>query len=128
MSLETVKVFATVIFGRPVPDRTVDAAAATRHHGSPPCSSATSQQYFSLGTNQPLATSQQYSSIRTNQHQPSATSQPNRLHGSITQSTAALIAAPLLPSFLFGLVAWHITPLLLRRSHLEQASYLSYLV
>lgn len=34
MSLETVKVFATVIFGRPVPDRTVDAAAATRHHGS----------------------------------------------------------------------------------------------
>jgi hypothetical protein len=35
--------------------------------------SATSQQYFSLTTNQPLATSQQYSSLRTNQHQPSAT-------------------------------------------------------
>jgi hypothetical protein len=47
-----------------------------------PCSlglSATSQQYFSLTTNQPLATSQQYFSLRTNQHQPSATSQPNRL-------------------------------------------------
>jgi hypothetical protein len=29
--------------------------------------------------NQPPATSQQYSSLRTNQHQPSATSQPNRL-------------------------------------------------
>jgi hypothetical protein len=40
--------------------------------------SATSQQYFSLRTNQPPATSQQYSSLRTNQHQPSATSQPNR--------------------------------------------------
>jgi hypothetical protein len=50
---------------------------------SPPlCSlglSATSQQYFSLRTNQSPATSQQYSSLRTNQHQPSATSQPNRL-------------------------------------------------
>jgi hypothetical protein len=32
--------------------------------------SATSQQYFSLTTNQPPATSQQYSSLRTNQHQP----------------------------------------------------------
>jgi hypothetical protein len=41
--------------------------------------SATSQQYFSLTTNQPPATSQQYFSLRTNQHQPSATSQPNRL-------------------------------------------------
>jgi hypothetical protein len=40
--------------------------------------SATSQQYLSLRTNQPLATSQQYSFLRTNQHQPSATSQPNR--------------------------------------------------
>jgi hypothetical protein len=47
-----------------------------------PCSlglSATSQQYFSLRPNQPPATSQQYYSLRTNQHQPSATSQPNRL-------------------------------------------------
>jgi hypothetical protein len=34
---------------------------------------------LSLTTNQPPATSQQYSSLRTNQHQPSATSQPNRL-------------------------------------------------
>jgi hypothetical protein len=41
--------------------------------------SATSQQYFSLTTNQPPATSQQYFSLRTNQHQPSATSQTNRL-------------------------------------------------
>jgi hypothetical protein len=52
-------------------------------HWSPPCSlglSATSQQYFSLRTNQPPATSHQYSSLRTNQHQLSATSQPNRLH------------------------------------------------
>jgi hypothetical protein len=40
-----------------------------------PCSfglSATSQQYFSLKTNQPPATSQQYFSLRTNQHQPPA--------------------------------------------------------
>jgi hypothetical protein len=46
-----------------------------------PCSlglSATSQQYFSLRTNQQPATSQQYFSLRTNQHQPSATSQTNR--------------------------------------------------
>jgi transposase InsO family protein len=40
--------------------------------------SATSQQYFSLTTNQPPATSQQYFSLRTNQHQPSATNQMNR--------------------------------------------------
>jgi uncharacterized lipoprotein YmbA len=54
-----------------------------------PCSfglSATSQQYFSLRTNQPPATSQQYFSLRTNQHQPSATSQTNRL------SEASLLA------------------------------------
>jgi hypothetical protein len=42
-------------------------------------SSLFGQQYFSLRKNQPPATSQQYSSLRTNQHQPSATSQPNRL-------------------------------------------------
>jgi hypothetical protein len=41
--------------------------------------SATSQQYFSLTTNQPPATNQQYFSLRTNQHRPSATSQTNRL-------------------------------------------------
>jgi hypothetical protein len=41
--------------------------------------SATSQQYFSLRTNQPPAISQQYFSLRTNQHQPTATSQTNRL-------------------------------------------------
>jgi hypothetical protein len=41
--------------------------------------SATSQQYFSLRTNQPPATSQQYFSLRINQHQPSATSRTNRL-------------------------------------------------
>jgi hypothetical protein len=35
---------------------------------------ATSQQYFSLRTNQPSATRQQYFSLRTNQHRPSATS------------------------------------------------------
>jgi hypothetical protein len=47
-----------------------------------PCSlglSATSQQYFSLTTDQPPATSQQYFSLGTNQHQPSVTSQKNRL-------------------------------------------------
>jgi hypothetical protein len=38
------------------------------------------QPYFSLRTNQPLATNQQYFSLRTNQHQPSATSQTNRLY------------------------------------------------
>jgi hypothetical protein len=51
------------------------AAAACRPIGPRPCSfglSATSQQYFSLRTNQPPATSQQYFSLRTNQHQPSA--------------------------------------------------------
>jgi hypothetical protein len=56
--------------------------------GLAPCSfglSATSQQYFSLRTNQPPTTSQQYFSLRTNQHQPSATSQPNRLWISRTQ-------------------------------------------
>jgi hypothetical protein len=46
--------------------------------------SATSQQYFSLRTNQPPATSQQYFSLRTNQHQPSTTSQTNRLHLDVT--------------------------------------------
>jgi hypothetical protein len=45
---------------------------------------ATSNQYFSLRTNQPPATSQQYFSLRTNQHQASATSQPNRLPSSIS--------------------------------------------
>jgi hypothetical protein len=66
-----------------------------KRRGQQPCSlslSATSQQYFSLRTNQPQETSQQYFSLRTNQHQtsqqyfslrtnqhqPSATSQPNR--------------------------------------------------
>jgi hypothetical protein len=56
------------------------AHEATR--GQTSCSlglSATSQQYFSLTTNQPPATSQQYFSLRTNQHQPPATSQTNRL-------------------------------------------------
>jgi hypothetical protein len=45
-----------------------------------PCSfglSDTSQQYFSLRTNQPSPTSQQYISLRTNQHQSSATSRTN---------------------------------------------------
>jgi hypothetical protein len=49
-----------------------------------PCSfglSATSQQYFSLTTNQPPAISQQYFSLRSNQHQPSATSQMNGYWG-----------------------------------------------
>jgi hypothetical protein len=37
------------------------------------------QPHFSPATNQPPATSQQYFSLRTNQHQLPATSQPNRL-------------------------------------------------
>jgi hypothetical protein len=53
--------------------------------------SATSQQYFSLRTNQPPATSQQYSSLRTNQHQPSATSQSNRLGMAIAALGAWLV-------------------------------------
>jgi ATP adenylyltransferase/5',5'''-P-1,P-4-tetraphosphate phosphorylase II len=60
---------------------TIVAVVANDGSRLAPCSlglSATSQQYFSLTTNQPPATSQQYSSLRTNQHQPSATSQPNR--------------------------------------------------
>jgi hypothetical protein len=64
-----------------------------------PCSlglSATSQQYFSLRTNQPPATSQQYFSLTTNQHQPSATSQPNRL---IIATVVHLVKANLLLFF-----------------------------
>jgi hypothetical protein len=67
-----------------------------------PCSlglSATSQQYFSLRTNQPSATSQQYFSLRTNQQQPSATSQTNRLqmgegNANITYELGRLHLAP----------------------------------
>jgi hypothetical protein len=58
-----------------------------------PCSfvlSATSQQYFSLRTNQPLAISQQYFSLRTNQHQPSATSRTNRLYVYIGVTTTKI--------------------------------------
>jgi hypothetical protein len=51
---------------------------------------ATSQQYFSLRTNQPPAISQQYFSLRTNRHQPSATSQTNRL--SILGFASCLVA------------------------------------
>jgi hypothetical protein len=39
--------------------------------------SATSQQYFSLRTNQPPTITQQYFSLRTYQHQPSTTGQTN---------------------------------------------------
>jgi hypothetical protein len=71
----------------PVPWWLMDETAESNHHRRAhpqlaPCSfglSATSQQYFSLRTNQPLATSQQYFSLRTNQHQPSDTSRTNRL-------------------------------------------------
>jgi hypothetical protein len=62
------------------PPTTRGTRRSTAHR--PPCSlglSATSQQYFSLRTNQPAATSQQYFSLRTNQHQPSTTSHLNRL-------------------------------------------------
>jgi hypothetical protein len=58
---------------------TEDAKLIDRHSTLSLGLSTTSQQYFFLRTNQPPATSQQYSSLRTNQHQPSATSQPNRL-------------------------------------------------
>jgi hypothetical protein len=57
-------------------------------HKHTPCSlglSATSQQYFSLRTNQPPATSQQCFSLTTNQHQSSATSQTNRLTISVLE-------------------------------------------
>jgi hypothetical protein len=57
---------------------------------SDPCSlglSATSQQYLSLRINQPPATSQQYFSLRTNQHQPSSTSQTNRLRATEEKSS-----------------------------------------
>jgi hypothetical protein len=56
--------------------------------------SATSQQYFSLRTNQPPATSQQYFSLRTNQHQPSATSQTNRLLAYMIISFQSIISCP----------------------------------
>jgi hypothetical protein len=58
------------------------AACAAGLVSSTACSlglSATSQQYFSLRTNQPPTISRQYFSLRTNQHQPSATSQTNSL-------------------------------------------------
>jgi hypothetical protein len=63
---------------------------------STPCSlglSATSQQYFSLRTNQPPAISQQYFSLRTNQHQPSATSQTYRLRFNVTDIVSLQISA-----------------------------------
>jgi hypothetical protein len=56
--------------------------------------SATSQQYFSLRTNQPPAASQQYFSLRTNQHQPSATSQTNRLWLLVSQWTGGAVPLP----------------------------------
>jgi hypothetical protein len=65
---------------------------ATTSSTASPCSfelSATSQQYFSLRTNQPPATSQHYFSLRTNQHQPSATSQTNRLLGELEREMPA---------------------------------------
>jgi hypothetical protein len=57
--------------------------------------STTSQQYFSLRTNQPLAINQQYFSLRTNQHQPSATSQTNRLdqYSDMVQMAATELAS-----------------------------------
>jgi hypothetical protein len=66
-------------------------AQRTGLHRKTPCSfglSVTSQQYFSLRTNQPPAISQQYFSLTTNQHQPSATSQTNRSspHGNLIWS------------------------------------------
>jgi hypothetical protein len=54
--------------------------------------SATSQQYFSLRTNQPTATSQQYYFLRTNQHQPSAASQPNKLIASCKSGMVQLVS------------------------------------
>jgi hypothetical protein len=66
----------------PMLERMVGPASHERAWLLEPCSfglSATSQQYFSLRTNQLPAISQQYFSLRTNQHQPSATSQTNRL-------------------------------------------------
>jgi hypothetical protein len=64
----------------------------------PACSlglSATSQQYFSLRTNQPPVTSQQYFSLRINQHQPSAASQTNRLPVEEGTSSQFYFAEPL---------------------------------
>jgi hypothetical protein len=58
-------------------------AAAIAYPSSDPQTAAPfdSQQYFSLTTNQPPATSQQYSSLEqtSTSHQPSPTSQSNRL-------------------------------------------------
>jgi hypothetical protein len=61
----------------------VPATSSPAVHRSLPYSlsvSATSQHYFILTTNQPLAISQYYFSLRTKQHQASATSQTNRPH------------------------------------------------
>jgi hypothetical protein len=43
----------------------------------------TSQQYFSLGTNQPPATNQQYSPLGTNQHRPPATGRTSGTRGAV---------------------------------------------
>jgi hypothetical protein len=53
--------------------------------------SAISQQYFSLRTNQPPAISQQYFSLTANQHQPSATSQTNRLKDAAPKAAYAMV-------------------------------------
>jgi hypothetical protein len=69
-----------------------DGAEKKQTNQLAPCSfglSTISQQYFSLRTNQPSAISQQYFSIRTKQHQPSATSQPNRLSDLLSCKTAS---------------------------------------
>jgi hypothetical protein len=72
-----------MVFGPSFPYKLGQLSSSNKISGKlTPCSiglSATSQQYFSLTTNQPPATSQQYFSLRINQHQLSATSQTNRL-------------------------------------------------
>jgi hypothetical protein len=65
--------------------------------------STTSQQYFSLRTNQPPAISQQYFSLGTNQHQPSATShQPpaKRTGWKLPVNTGWLVEIEFLKQFL----------------------------
>jgi Zn-dependent M28 family amino/carboxypeptidase len=72
------------------PQSTLTSPAKDLHIAACPLSlSAASQQYFSLGTNQPPATSQQYFSLRTisTSHQPPA-KRTDSLNNTIIQAAA----------------------------------------
>jgi hypothetical protein len=85
--------------GRPVGSRTGRSRARTMALPAHVCSTLHPDLALSLLLQavrlayQPPATSQQYFSLRINQHQPSATSQTNRLL-ELTESTVVVILSP----------------------------------